>query len=414
MLKILKPTTLQERIELLDCVRGFSLTGICIANLVSFAGLYVMAPEQVTGLPWPDAGRLTLFVIDWLIEGKFYTLFSVLFGIGFGLQLARAGSTSVPFAGFWLRRMAALCLFGLIHMFFIWYGDILTLYSFMGVLLLGFRTVSSKRLLCWVAVLFVAPLLIQAVLFVSADHPFWQSLAQMKTQLQNRWGFDGRTLFEMRSSTNYAEILASNVLNAITRPMSYLQSGRPFQVLGQFLLGLWIAREILPRIREAPLDFNRCLLPLALFALAASAVYASIKAYTGLPISPGTLGLIQSAAYHSGSTLLALCYLTLIAYAWQSPIWRRTLQWLTPLGRMPLTSYISQSLIALCLFYGYGLAWMGRCPIVVLIPLTLSIIVLQRSLCAWWLARRPQGPLEQLWRSLSYRSYPAFKPAALL
>lgn len=398
----LQPTAPGQRIELLDCARGFALTGICIANLVSFAGLYVMTPDQVRALPWPVADRVVLFLIDCFIEGKFYTLFSVLFGVGFGLQAARAERLSVPFAGFWCRRMAVLLLFGLTHMTLIWYGDILTLYSLMGVLLLCFRAAGSRCLLWWVGGLLLAPLAMQAGLLLTAEHPFWQSAAQLKMQLQAQWGFAGKSLFQMRSSSDAHEILASNLLNALTRPMSYLQSGRPFQVLGQFLLGVWIAREILPRLEQPGYIFSRAPWPFALPALACSAAYAAIKAHTNSPSSEGVLGMLQSLLYHAGSTTLALCYLVLIARLLQSPRWRTPAAWLIPLGRMPLTNYIGQSVIALLLFYGYGLAWMGVFPFVALIPLSMLILLLQRAACRCWLRRWPQGPLERLWRSLTY------------
>lgn len=392
----------EQRIASLDCARGFALAGICIANLVSFAGLYVMTPDQVHALPWPVADRIALFLIDCFIEGKFYTLFSLLFGIGFGLQAAKAERVSAPFIGFWLRRMAVLCLFGLMHMILIWYGDILTLYSLLGVVLLCFRHVESRRLLWWVGGLLLMPLVIQTVLLLTWDHPFWQSSAQLKIQLQTHWGYAGRTLFEMRSASEGYEILASNVLNAVTRPMSYLQSGRPFQVLGLFLFGLWIAREILPRLNQPKFIFDRSLWPLASVGLACSVIYAAIKAHTGLPNSEGVLGLFQSLVYHAGSTTLALCYLVLIVRLLQSPGWRTGIAWLIPLGRMPLTNYLAQSVIALFLFYGYGLGWMGVFPFVALMPLTLSIILLQLTVCRWWLQHWQQGPLERLWRSLSY------------
>ncbi len=402
-----EPTDPAQRIALLDCARGFSLIGICIANLVSFAGLYVMTPDQISALPWPAADRVTLFLIDCFIEGKFYTLFSLLFGIGFGLQVTRAERLSASFTGFWLRRMAVLCLFGLLHMFAIWYGDILTLYSLMGVVLLCFRDVSSKCLLWWIGVLLLVPLLTQILLFLTADHTFWQSLVQVKMRLQTAWGLADRSLFDMRNSSDFLEILSSNVLNAVTRPMSYLQSGRPFQVLGQFLLGLWIAREILPRLNEAASAFSHWVWPVAFVGLACSVAYAAIKAYTGLPNSPGVLGIVQSMVYHAGCTTLALCYLTLIMRGWWSSRWRVCLEWLIPLGRMPLTNYIGQSGIGLILFYGYGLAWMGKFPFVALVPLTASIVLLQRTACRWWLLHRSHGPLERLWR---FFSYPAYKP----
>jgi uncharacterized membrane protein YeiB len=111
----LEPTSPAHRVEVLDALRGFSLLGICAANLMSFAGLYVMTRAQTASLPTPRTDRVSLFLIDWLVEGKFYTLFSLLFGIG----LLVAGVPVRP-SGRAVRSVLAamkglLCAFGLCY-----------------------------------------------------------------------------------------------------------------------------------------------------------------------------------------------------------------------------------------------------------------------------------------------------------
>lgn len=393
---------MDERIDQLDAVRGFALIGICIANLVSFAGFYVMTHSQRENLPWASMDPGVLFFIDWLVEGKFYSIFSLLFGMGFWLQATRADKSISSFKVFWLRRMGALLLFGVAHMFLIWPGDILMLYSAMGIILLLFIKASSRKLLLWVVLLLSLPWLIQWVAFFTSDHIFWKSLAQLSERLKEQWGFGGRSLFDMQTSNSVFDHILSNFFRAVERPMSYLKSGRPMQVLGQFLLGMWIAREILFNMEGKQTLFYAWGKWMGGVGLFTGLVYASIKGFTGSPWSPDETGILQSLAYHISCTSLALWYIRLIWQNWLYKRWRKIFRWLVPLGRMPLTTYLTQSIIGLCLFYDFGLGWRGFMPFSGLIPITLLIIILQQNFSRWWLSRRTRGPLESLWRLLAY------------
>lgn len=166
------PIAQYPRIELLDVMRGFALCGILLANLVSFTGFYYLDLTTIRALPTAD--RATLFAIDWLIEGKFYAIFSILLGVGFGLQLLRSSSVIQKFKTYWLRRMLVLFGLDLCHMLLIWHGDILTLYSLLGITLLGFTAVSQKHILHYFGLLIMLPLLIHVLLVITVGgRYFW-------------------------------------------------------------------------------------------------------------------------------------------------------------------------------------------------------------------------------------------------
>jgi uncharacterized protein len=128
-----------------------------------------------------------------------------------------------------------------------------------------------------------------------------------------------------------------------------------------------------------------------------------MKEATGATFEPSATGMLQTAAYTLGTTPLALAYLAAAALAWSVPAARRTLEWFCPLGRMALSVYLSQTAVAVALFTGCGLGLAGRLPIAAL-PLLAGVLLLaQRQLCSVWLARHAQGPMEWLWRRVTYR-----------
>ncbi len=141
----LSPTALQERIALLDVLRGFAIFGILLFNMSFFsAPLYL----EMAGMEWGSGigDRATELLIRFFIQGKFYSLFAFLFGLGFAVQMLRAEAKGVRFGPLYRRRLLALLLIGLVHAYLIWMGDILTIYALLGFLLFFFRSRKPKTL----------------------------------------------------------------------------------------------------------------------------------------------------------------------------------------------------------------------------------------------------------------------------
>ncbi len=397
----IKPTTGSERIQVLDALRGFALFGILFANLYSFIGYNTLSPEEIIVLPILD--RAVLFFIDWFVEGKFYGIFSILFGVGFALQAQRFTDAAVNFRAFWYRRMLVLCCIGLLHMYLVWNGDILTLYSLLGMLLPLFLYRSDRTLVRWIAVLLFIPLLIHLITYLTPDAPFWGSLRRVSTGLKAEWGFGELSLLAMRTSDSALEVCAVNVLYAIPRAMSYLLSGRYFQVLGLFLIGILIARHWLPKIQKNEVSVPNSAIWIGVIGLITSFAYAVIKGMIGTPYALTEIGLLQALVYHVGSTSLALGIAMLFLAMWASGRAQSVFRNLAILGRMALTNYIFQNVTAILLFFGYGLALMRKVPFASLPFFAFGILTVQWLFSRAWLKRFKQGPLEYVWRRLSYR-----------
>src|SRR6187549_1063675 len=144
----------RRRIPALDVLRGVAVGGILLANVGVFFGLFLLSPDRVAALPTAGADRIATFLEHVLVEGKFYSIFSLLFGIGFGVQLSRGGDAAVPR---FRRRVRILLAIGAVHAFFIWAGDILMLYAFLGLLMPWFARKADRALLKWTVGLLCIP-----------------------------------------------------------------------------------------------------------------------------------------------------------------------------------------------------------------------------------------------------------------
>ena len=157
------PVLQTERADILDVLRGFALLGVLLDNIFGFTGWGFMTQAMREALPtWPADGIVALSEITF-IKGKFYSLFSLLFGIGFSIILIRNEQRGINPLKIFYRRLFILLLIGAGHLFLLWEGDILMLYALIGMLLPLFRKCSDKALLIWAAALIVSPILIDVV-----------------------------------------------------------------------------------------------------------------------------------------------------------------------------------------------------------------------------------------------------------
>ena len=397
------PTAERDRLPLLDAVRGTALGGILLANLTSFFGADMLTAAARAAQPAAALGQAVLFAVDWLVEGKFYSVFSMLFGIGFALQAARARSRGDDIGPFFRRRMAVLVLIGLTHMYLLWAGDILLLYGVMGLVLPWLWRGPLPTRLAAMAALFTVPFATHVMVWLSDGAldpraPF----AAVGATLREAFGIASRTTLDLFARGSSLDYWAWNTAYAVVRPGTYLQSGRPAKVLALFLLGAWLASTVLPRLAGSRRLLWRTAWLGGTVGLLASAVYAAIKAEARSTFELSGVGLVQTAAYTLGTTPLALAYMAVATLAWQQTAWQARLAWFVPLGRMALSVYLTQTLVQLLLFSSHGARLAGRLPIALLPVVALAILVAQQRVCVWWLARHEQGPVEWLWRRAVY------------
>src|SRR5215210_9252930 len=147
------PISLSERLDVIDVLRGLAVCGILIGNMQWFSGYGLMPPVMQADFSQVD--KVVQFLVHFIVEGKFYSIFSFLFGFGFALQIARANERGDDKASLFKRRLFWLLVLGLVHAYLLWAGDILSVYALTGFVLLLFRRKSDRSLIKWIVGLMI-------------------------------------------------------------------------------------------------------------------------------------------------------------------------------------------------------------------------------------------------------------------
>ena len=392
------PIPASERSALLDSLRGYALFGILIANILAFIGIDFLGDAQREALPLARLDDLSEFLIEWLIVGKFYSIFSLLFGIGFAIQLARLEQRGEGVPRY-LRRLAVLFLIGLAHLLLLWLGDIVALYALMGAVLLLFRRSSDATLLRWAVALWLVPIAWSAAIHFGGLRPA-EPIYATGIAMIAATGLDvSRGPLPYLAGPDFLPHLLAHPGEILFRLGDLVYQMRFTKVLGMFLIGLWIGR----RAVYANLDRYRPLLrKVATVGLAIGLPMSAAKAV--LTMEAGDDRLLQFAAecaYVLGTATLALGYAAAFALLWHNRR-RGLLTWAAPAGRMALTNYLMQSLLQSAIFYGWGFGLIAKLGLAFVFPIALALFALQVTYSRWWLSRFRFGPVEWLWRSLTY------------
>ncbi|QWP74838.1 DUF418 domain-containing protein [Lysobacter sp. K5869] len=377
----------EQRLDLIDALRGFALAGVLLSNLRDFS-LYALLDEAAA----PVGERWLRMALAALLDAKAMTVFALLFGVGFALQLERAGHSAQA-----KRRYAwRLCLllgFGLLHAAF-WYGDILRYYAVLGLLLLPLARWRPLAL---------AALGVVIAVFASALLQPWMKPWTAQFAPAAQAAAAARTAFE---SPSWPAMLAGN--RGYDLWVHATAWSLPFFTLGRLLLGMALGRAGWLQRPQQHLRAWRRLLAWTLPPGLILAAYFLFRDFGGL--GPELFGLHGGAARALSRLLRNLAYLSLgLGYVaafvllFQHPRARRGLAWLAPVGRMALTNYLAQTAFGLALFYGIGLGLGPRYGLYGALAAFAPIFAAQTALSHWWLRRFRYGPLEWLWRCLTYR-----------
>ena len=388
------PTSGRERHVVLDALRGLALLGIVLANFPEFGLWTFLTPESQSLLPTASIDRTCRFLLYMLVDGKFYTIFSLLFGVGFALFLSRHSRSR------FVRRMLLLALIGAMHLLFIWSGDILLLYAIGGLLLTLFVR-CSDRLLLWLAgALILLPVGLDALTeFYGIDFaaPFyaawWNEASAMGINEENFASW-------LRDANSYPQMFAILRQGAYERIWEFVSGHRLPKVLGLFMLGYLMGKyRLYACLSQLPLMrvLRWCLMP----ALLLSVLYA----WSATNEHPWGLTL-HSLLYAVSVIPLALCYVAAFCLLFSRNTERQqpsaAFAMLAAPGRMALTNYISQSIIGIFLFYGLGLGLGTRFGLVYIELSSLIVFLLQVLVSHFWLSHFRFGPLEWLWRICTY------------
>jgi uncharacterized protein len=399
------PVATEDRVEELDVLRGVALFGVFLMNFVGFAGIGVMATsQQLFTLPTAPLDFTLLQICEWLVHDKANTLFAFLFGLGFSLQMQRLEARGADFERIYRRRLLILLVIGIAHNFLLWAWDILHVYALAGFALLAVRRVATRRLLVW------------GLLLAAFGRTMVEVLAEfggLGADLPNQYS-------DERVEARQALSLAGNYFGLVRIFAEYywfdfvasgMLIGWLLYAFGRFLLGAYVGRRGWLQNAQAHLPGFRRVLRLTLPAGLILEGIAHIVAWYG---QQGRLPewdhweFLGETLHLLAVPLLAAGYLCAIVVGLHTPLGKRLLAPFAYAGRMALTNYVLQSFVYAFVLFGFGpgLTLAGRIGTLAVVALVVIAYAVQILLSRWWLARFAYGPLEWVWRALTYGRWP--------
>ena len=380
------PTQEKERVVSIDIMRGFALLGIFVVNMLFFHGPYIYVnpytwyqnPQDYETFKW----------IDIFVQGSVYPLFAMLFGYGLAMQFTKSEKAGTSFWKLAVRRLLILLGIGCIHAFLIWSGDILITYAFAGLLLILLMSLKPVWLFVIGAVLFLIPngLLMGLVYIASLVDPealtVYAGMQEVEASIlaysQGSWG---EILSRNLADWWYMNQWGSNFLIAITNIL-------PFLIIGAAASKL----KLIERAKE-----------LKVFWIITVSVSFIVGTYIKwMPFTKEANIFYSSAADLFGGGLQAIAYGGFLALICSMPIVAKILSPVGKAGRMSMTIYLMQSIIATTIFYSYGFALYGRVDVSTGTWMAVGIYVLQIIFAELWFTKFKQGPVELVWRKLTY------------
>lgn len=408
----------QERIKIIDVLRGFALLGIIIVHVVE---QYYAGDNSIFAKNTPLDIGISIF-LGVFVMGKFFPIFSFLFGLSFAIQLDNAAQKGQKYAGRFLWRLLILMLIGFVHQLF-YRGDILMIYAALGVVLILVHKLPNKILLIIaLALTFNIIGFVERTLnavketFVEAPKQEQQAQNQAPSKEQqaetDKYQKENKAYFDMVKAGNWFEIAKQHAFKEIQTKMEFqIGSGRLWLTMGLFILGLYAGRRKYFENMQATLPlakriFKYCGLYI-IFALLLVGVIMAI--FQGNPPPSAWLMWLGSTIFDLANVALPFLYITGVVMLFQKAKWEKILIWLYPLGRMGLTTYVMQSVIGTLIFFGYGLNLLGEVGNGITLLMALGIFGLQILFSKWWLSQFNYGILEWFWRSATYLHWQKFK-----
>lgn len=411
-MQTLAPVQASDRETFMDVLRGFAILGIFIANLYSFSFYSPDLPDNSPYLlPGPD--HTMAFLHHLFIEGKFYSIFSLLFGWGIALQFKRAAANDVNALPTVRRRLLFMLLLGAVHLL-IWTGDIVFFYGLLAFILLPLRKFSNKALLITGAILILSPILLYWLKMT------WPLLNYPSEKLGQIGQWSGDQLFPQYKEVDTREEFAA-IMNEITwwdfvknnlsgfffRYSYLLFSSRIPKVLGMFLVGYVIGRsDFYKNLAQHKKLVIIIIVSGLLIGLPANYMLAKqMQDHEGDYFSLKQNGFYQTIWYAVGVAPLALAYVGMFMLAFKGKTGNKFLSLLAPVGKMAFSNYMMQSLIGNFVFFGTGLNYMWKVGPVYYTIFGVLVFILQIIISTIWLRYFNYGPIEWLWRSATYKKW---------
>lgn len=381
----LKPTMLQERIATLDILRGISLLGILLVNMYAFylpmpyidLGSWFTTPSDIV---WQQN-------LDIYVQSSFYPLFSILFGYGLAMQWQKAQGRQQNFYGIGLRRLSVLFMFGVVHAVLIWWGDILMMYAFCGVFLLLLLRLHPMWLL------FIG-IIINGIMHVFML--FVVGYINFNTKVDTYLNItDVEKAITAYGTGSWMDAFMQRLADLSIQANIGMWFAALFTILPYMLIGAAASKW---HLVERAKDLKWLWLAITIVGLALGIFLKS------MPIVFSRTYLLDYVKVYIGGPILSVGYIGLIVLLCLLPIFPKILSPFAKIGRMSLTMYILQSIIGTFVFYQFGLGWYGKVSVATGVLVAIGMIVVQMIVAEIWLTKWKQGPLEALWRKITYKA----------
>jgi uncharacterized protein len=375
-----KPVTSKSRIEAVDALRGFALLGVLFAN-IPFGG----DPPIVSAYD-----ETIHFLYNFLISKKFITIFSMLFGFGFFIQFSRAKEREINFNSYFLKRMGLLFLIGCIHSFVLWNGDIIMSYAFGGVFLLLLRNWSVKKLIILAIVFNV---ILTGATFIGNSTFGWAA-----------YDYDFTMNTDLALTISYLEYLK---MNWITSPWVNFLNDMPltlFFTFGNMLIGMILGKINFFKSKNGLKKIKRWFVILGVILGIPASYYFHLLMTGNLELDLPLLWV--PFAIIVGMLFQSLAYITLFVELFRVKFIKKILSVFKYVGKTALTNYLSQSVFYIIVIYHCTNQFQlyGKLSEPQTYLLAALFFILQSITSYFWLKTWSQGPMEYLWKKMSYSS----------
>jgi uncharacterized protein len=406
-----QPTSARERIEFLDVLRGFAVLGVFLVNMTAdLPWEHLLTPET---LAEPD--RTALLLVDLLADSKFITIFSFLFGVGFYIQIERFKARGARHVLLFVRRAAGLFLIGATGMLLGLGVSILVSYAIFGLVLLPFFKRAPSTMLVAAILCFVIQHAYVAVVYEIPEYEKTQAALVQTPEAAEKELAAASEEEEARRRYYLQATFAENVSSRLRRMGHMLISVGFFlgdiDLLGLMLIGCYVGRRITSEDAAARVDFARKVFPwLATIGGTGTLIFVGAKYFgDGTPDSLAAALALGFARWPIGYPVLGLAYAAGLLLLYEQTRWKKALRPLSAIGRAALTNYVLQALVIAFITYGWGLGLYGRMGPFVGLVAALVVFPVQVLVSHLWLRRFRQGPLEWIWRLMTYGRTPALR-----
>ena len=392
-MSIHQPIIPTKRISSIDALRGFALLGIMLLHSIErFDLTYIPVVDSPF---WQQIDTFVYDALNFLFSGKSYAIFSLLFGLSFFMQMDSQAKKNVDFRLRFIWRLTLLFIFGYINGL-IYMGEFFVVYAVLGLLLIPLYKVSSKWLVALTVLLFL-----QIPALISFISLLGNNIANEPSFLNMRMNQLFDTCATIFVNGSLSDVLRFNVYDGqFAKSLWVINNYRYLQLIGLFIVGMLIGRAGIHKSEEKMVWYSKKVLP---YSLVCFLVFYAVAML--LPVMN-----VEGFALHMGKTLfltyanlgLMMIYICCFILAYYKLNWNKALDKIAPVGRMSVTNYMFQSIAGVALFYGFGANLAVGFNYLQSFLVGILICIVQIMYSNWWIRRFNFGPMEWLWRTLTW------------